>query len=792
MKKSLRRVLLLVLALLMSASVLAGCGGKYEGGDTLVYGTDTLSAKFSPFFYTTAYDGDVVGMTQLGLLASDREGKIVMNGVDGEVVPYNGTDYTYHSAADCEIVQNEDGTVVYKFQMRDDLKFSDGTPVTADDAIFYIYVLCDPTYNGSSTFYSLDIEGMDAYRSGMEQLSNIILAAGPEGTSDFFTADEAAAYWTAFNAAGEKFAQSIVDYCVAGYLDDTYAAFLNSDAATISANPGLQTAFGMIMWGYGEFDEAGNFVCNDKSYDLVSTYPTAADYFDAIVANYGYDISDAGINYEKATDSISDLISAELGDAADTYSKAVKTGDSAASISGVKKTGEYSFEVKMTSFDATAIYDMAGITLTPMHYYGDESLYDYDNNSFGFVKGDLSGIRAKTSTPVGAGPYKFVSYENGVVTFVSNENYYLGQPKITNLLFKETSTSDMITGVQTGSFDVVNPNFDNTSVAAIKQYNSNGELDGDVFETYTIDNLGYGYIGICATTVKVGDDKDSDASKNLRKAFATLFSVYRDTVIDSYYGDRAAVIQYPISNCSWAAPKSTDDGYKIAFSTGVDGNPIYTEGMTEAQKYEAALNAAIEYLKAAGYTWDGSKFTAAPEGASLEYELIIPADGIGDHPAYGVVTNASTALESIGIKLSINDPSDSNVLWDSLDAGTCDMWAAAWSATVDPDMYQVYHSSNILGAGGTDSNKYSITDDTLDAKILEARTSADQSYRKALYKECLEIIIDWAVEVPIYQRQNAYVMSSARVNIETVTPDITTYWSWMNDIEQLEMNPVAE
>ena len=34
--------------------------------------------------------------------------------------------------------------------------------------------------------------------------------------------------------------------------------------------------------------------------------------------------------------------------------------------------------------------------------------------------------------------------------------------------------------------------------------------------------------------------------------------------------------------------------------------------------------------------------------------------------------------------------------------------------TIDPDMYQVYHSTNIVGKGGTDSNHYHIADTDLD------------------------------------------------------------------------------
>ena len=102
------------------------------------------------------------------------------------------------------------------------------------------------------------------------------------------------------------------------------------------------------------------------------------------------------------------------------------------------------------------------------------------------------------------------------------------------------------------------------------------------------------------------------------------------------------------------------------------------------------------------------------------------------------------------------------------------------------DMYQVYHSSGIVGRGGSDSNHYGIDDANLDQLIIDGYQSADQDYRKSTYKACLDIIIDWA-PVPSYQRQNIVIFSTERVNIDTITPDITTYWGWMNDIENLEV-----
>ena len=772
MSKTLNKVLALVLALAMAFALVA-CQtttptteptdaattepatepATEEKPSTLVVGYSPFSEKFSPFFSKTAYDQDAYVQTQVALIGNDRAGNLILKGIEGETVDYNGKDYFYDGIADTDIVQNDDGTVDYNIKIRDDIVFSDGTPMTIDDVIFNMYVLSDPTYDGSSTFYAVPIEGMAEYRAGMELLSNMIVAAGPDNTDfTYWTEDEQKAYWDAFWAAGEGFAQEIADYCK------------NYGATNVSE--------GAALWGFEGLDADA----------------TAADFFKAIVDKYGYDVSDSGINAETAGSAITDLIAAQLGDKADAYAKGISTGESAANIAGIKKTGDYSMTVHCTKFEATAIYQL-GVYVAPMHYYGDASLYDYDNNSFGFPKGDLSLIRSKTTHPMGAGPYVFEQYENGVITYHANELYYKGTPKTQYLLFQEGSDGDKLAGVVSGQFDITDPSFSQSTVDSVKEYNG-GELTGSVITTDTVDNLGYGYIGVCAATVNVGGDKASDASKDLRKAFATLFSVYRDTVINSYYGERASVIQYPISNTSWAAPRPADEGYEIAYSKSVEGNPLYTEDMSEEQKYDAALAAAVGYLKAAGFTYDeaAGKFTAAPDGASLVYEVMIPADGIGDHPAYGILTNAKEALAKIGITLEITDLTNSSDLWTALESGNCQMWAAAWGATIDPDMYQVYHSSNIYGLpGSTESNHYSIQDAKLDELIMAARESADQSYRKATYKQCLDIILDWGVEIPTYQRQNAVIFSTERVNMETMTPDITTFYGWFSEIENIEV-----
>lgn len=778
--KKFTKLLALLLALVMVLSVMAGCAKQEETpteepkteepatdtpateepetpeepveepkADTLVVGYQPFSQKFTPFFADTSYDQDVVSMVSMGLLGTDREGNIVYHGIEGETIPYNGTDYLYTGIADLDVVENADGTVDYNFVMRDDIKFSDGTPMTIDDVIFTMYVLADPTYTGSSTFYAQPIVGMEEYRSGMDTLGNLIAAAGPDNTDfTFWTEDQQTKFWAEATAAGEVLAQEIADYCIA-------------------AGYGTNVAEAAEAWGF-----AG-----------LAAEATAADFWAAIMEAYGNDVYTAADTETAGTDI------RELMPSSEEWAMGVAVGSGAANISGIQKTGDYSMSIKMSKVDPTAVYQL-GITVAPLHYYGDPAMYDYDNNMFGFTKGDMTGIHAKDTVPLGAGPYVFKDYSNGVVSFEANEYYFKGCPKIKNIKFQESMSSDMLTGLTTGLFDISEPTFTNEVVDTIKSANSNGELSGDKVTTLSVDFLGYGYIGLNADTMNVGGDPSSDASKDLRKAFATLYAAYREPAINAYYGDRASIINYPISNTSWAAPKPADEGYKLAYSTDVDGNVVITADMSQEDKEAAALEMAIGYLKAAGYTFDEAtgKFTAAPDGASLSYEVIIPADGHGDHPSYAVLTNTKNALETIGITLNINDPADPNELWDALDAGTQNMWTAAWGATVDPDMYQVYHSSNVVGKGGTDSNHYHIADSQLDELMMEARTTTDQAFRKATYKQCLEIIMDWGVEIPVYQRQECKTVSTERVNIDTLTPDITTFWGWMNDIELLEMN----
>ncbi|MCD7868422.1 MAG: ABC transporter substrate-binding protein [Clostridiales bacterium] len=791
MKKRTKQLLAMAVAATMTMSLCVSAYAEDGGteteastdGNTLVASVTGVEQKFSPFFAASVDDVNIMEMTQVLLMDTDRVGEPVLSGIEGETRSYNGTDYTYTGASDIVITENEDGTVTYSVTMRDDIQFSDGTYADIDDVIFSMYVFLDPTYDGSTTMYSSPIQGLEEYRSGMESLYSLLIEAGEDNTDfTYWTEEQQTAFWSeGLPEAGAAFAQTIVDYVMSSYLDDEYASMIGSTAEEISENEGLQVAFGMIMWGFAEgLNDDGLFVdALGNTYDMANgEYPTTADYWTNLEAMYAGEDGVTDYVTLSDTEAASSGLFTYLDDA---YTIGVSTGNSADSISGIVRTGDYSMDVITAELDATFIYNL-GIYIAPLAYYGDESLYDYENNSFGFTKGDLSIVREKTTVPMGAGAYVFNEFSNGVVYMEANPYYYKGEAATKYLNFVEiTSEDDKVSGVTTGTIDIADPSYSAERADEIAGNNENGELSGDAITTYLYDFRGYGYIGISANRVNVGGEAGSEASRNLRKAFGTIFAVYRDESVDSYYGETASIVNYPISNTSWAAPQVTDDGYQTAYSVGVDGNAIYTDDMSVDDRYAAALEAALAYFEAAGYTVEDGVITAAPEGASLTYTVHIGASGSGDHPSFLLLSNAPEALATIGITLEINDHANASELYAAYQSDAADMWVAAWQASADPDMYQLHHSE-----GST--NYYMINDEELDELILAARQTTDQTFRKSLYKSTMEIIMDWGVEIPVYQRSEMYIVSTERVNNDTVASDMTPYWSWMKEAEKIEMN----
>ena len=157
MKKRIICLLLAVVMCLSATATLTGCT-MGSGDEAFVIMTENLDGLFNPFFSTSANDGTIVAMTQIGMLGSklDENGQVV--------VAYGENEAT--ATLDFEQSElNENNETVYTFVIKNGIKYSDGHPLTIEDVLFNLYVYLDPVYTGSATIYSTDIKGLAAYRN---------------------------------------------------------------------------------------------------------------------------------------------------------------------------------------------------------------------------------------------------------------------------------------------------------------------------------------------------------------------------------------------------------------------------------------------------------------------------------------------------------------------------------------------------------------------------------------------------------------------------------------------------
>ena len=153
-------VVVAVVALIVVNVINGNKDQKYydNENDSLVFSTLEVDKVFSPFFSTSATDSNVVGLTQISMLGNDKDGNVVYGDDEGVVTK------------DLQIITNDgtpnvDQTTTYYFVLKNNVRFSNGSYLTIKDVLFNLYVYLDPVYSGSSTIYSTDIVGLQAYRT---------------------------------------------------------------------------------------------------------------------------------------------------------------------------------------------------------------------------------------------------------------------------------------------------------------------------------------------------------------------------------------------------------------------------------------------------------------------------------------------------------------------------------------------------------------------------------------------------------------------------------------------------
>ncbi len=115
--------------------------------DTLIIGINAPDGVFNPLYCESQYDRYIADTIFENLLCVDESGLPIENMVDSYSI-------------------SEDG-LVYKFTLKEDLKFSDGTPLTTEDVAFTYTIACDSSYDGPVDLVNgTKIKGAKAYKEG--------------------------------------------------------------------------------------------------------------------------------------------------------------------------------------------------------------------------------------------------------------------------------------------------------------------------------------------------------------------------------------------------------------------------------------------------------------------------------------------------------------------------------------------------------------------------------------------------------------------------------------------------
>ena len=811
--------------------------------DPLVFSSQEVDKVFNPFFSTTATDGNVVGMTQIGMLGNDKDGKKPTYGDDEAVVTKDLEIIT-------EGVEGENQTTTYYFVLKNNVRFSNGSYLTIKDVLFNLYVYLDPAYTGSSTIYSTDIVGLKKYRTQQTEeneqdsfkaqfeleadtrIESLISASlDIKDEHDSFTSEEFVEYLAEYAELGGVYANVVADYEKAvelfrqeletdysnsmdSYEDivfkdkdgNIYKNLFTTDVEAFLYNEGF------ITWNKKEAklscafvndlsllkswtkEQAINTIMDTKLPDAIdeiltywNTSITLHDYIvNSVMEEYFKDSSKKqftnieGIKFANFTEPVMvNGVTYDVPEYADESRNQVKDG---------------SYEVlsiTINDVDPKAIWNFS-FSVAPMYYYSDAehiASFDYVDN-FGVEYSSQSFMNniikdtAKLGVPVGAGPYAASRasggisnikagefYDLGVIYYEANPYFVMGEPKVKKVRFQVVAANQMLTVLENGQVDYIEPNADPITISKLDGMKDKG------IQNKSIKTSGYGYIGINAGKVP---------SMQVRQAI--MHAINTKECVD-YYQTTAEAIYRPMSTASWAYPKGCTAYYPYIGNPIPEDlscvNPFYRTYVTKlGKKAGQTLSPEEQYkflrdlVESAGYELNEDSIYQLGQNV-LKYTFTVAGEET-DHPAWQALFHASEILNKVGF--DINVTTDANAL-KKLNDGSLTVWAAAWGSALDPDMYQVYHmestATSTLNWGykqikANVGNKYDaelriITE--LSEIIENARKTNDQNRRTELYSQALDLVMQLAVELPTYQRDDLFAYNGSKIDVTTLTPD---------------------
>lgn len=851
MKKRILSLLLCIVMCFSMVSMLAGCK-KNNKADAFVIMTELLDGLFNPFFSTSQTDGTIVSMTQIGMLTSkyvngqvevgygDNEAVVtkdyeIVENDDGTVSYYfvvkNGIKYSdghpltmedilfnYYVYLDPAYTGSSTlystkilGLSAYRNQVVGDSNVEDQI---ASQAAIRAQARIDELKALFTDNRDLATSGEFGYQAMLDAIKNHTLSEGYKDAlykkdgSEATVEDLKADYERTLEMFREELesdyknaSESYTDAPYKGHADfeDPIFCFMFAEGYAkveyVLGDDGKpdRSQISKTIKEYpntiADMKAAIDYVYNDKisrSLDEILTYwATAGNLATMYTAEAKSAIlhESMGASGDLLVSNISGIVSLGHTDLAGTTIKVNGTDYTIASGHNADGTptndSEYDvLKITIEGIDPKAIWNFS-IAIAPQHYYGEGSSVGVDiaNNKFGVVFADYSFMSdiiqspRNVKLPMGAGAYQVTDsanntnpsendfYRDNVVYFKANQYFEtlgsgIENAKIEKVRYQVVSSNNAVSALSAGSVHYISP-----ALTALN-YDTLSGMKSKGYEMITTDQLGYGYIGVNAS--KIHD-------LNLRKAI--MCAMNTSLALDYYRTNTAERLFWNMSKVSWAYPTGADEN---------DNGKDYPQ--SGAWSKDAAITNITKYMNLAG----------VGEGDSQLKVTFTIAGSTTDHPTYKVFRDAAALLNDLGWEVTVI--CDSQAL-TKISTGSLEVWAAAWSSALDPDMYQVYHKDSTATstkAWGYDWIKKSGSDeereilDKMAEKIDLARETNNQAERSALYKEAMGYVLDLAVELPVYQRDVLYAYNANVISSESLPDEVNPYSSPLDRIWEIE------
>ncbi|SHJ70640.1 peptide/nickel transport system substrate-binding protein [Clostridium cavendishii DSM 21758] len=355
-------------------------------------------------------------------------------------------------------------------------------------------------------------------------------------------------------------------------------------------------------------------------------------------------------------------------------------------------------------------------------------------SEYDFPKGNIQKLKDKFLTPVGSGPYKFVNFKQGQeVNLTRNDNYWNGQPKITNIILKSTNASTQIQELVSGGVDIdrIPARPEN-----IQQLEAAGFLEEQIYP-----KNGYGYIGF-----NLRDKKFAD--KKVRQALTYGFD--RQKFVDTYYKGYADVCHSAINTVSWAYESNLNE-YK------------YDKDKAEKLLDEAGWKKGSDGIREK----DGEKFKIKwlTYTGSKYVDTLIPI--------------LQQDWKKIGVEVVpelVEFATLSSKVTDKREFELCNM---AWASSLDPDQLGTFGIQQDVPGG---FNAGGFRNEESDKLLKEGIAVTDKAKRKEVYSKWQKLVND---ELPYIFLDSSKEMFSVSSKVKNM--DISTYVNWTMNIDKVEL-----